>query len=124
MRIPGLQNFTYSERLEKLNMQSLEHRRLLTDLITCFNIVHGFSSLSFDDFFSSTANRFITRRHAFKLIIPLDKTNTLENTSSPQESSNHGTLPEEVVTSSNAKLFKTKINTFDFSNFLNFPCLC
>ena len=74
-RIPGLQNFTYGERLAKLNIQSLEHRRLMTDLTTCFNIVHGFSSLSFDDFFTFATNRFITRGHAFKLIIPLDKSN-------------------------------------------------
>ena len=50
-RIPGCQKLSYGERLAKLNLQSLEHRRLLTDLLTCYNIVHGFTSLTFDNFF-------------------------------------------------------------------------
>ena len=123
-RIPGLQNLTYGERLAKLNIQSLEHRRLMTDLTTCFNIVHGFSSLSFDDFFKFAANRFITRGHAFKLIIPLDKSNIRKYFFSSRVIKTWNSLPEEFVTSRNAKLFKTKINTFDFTSFLNFPCLC
>ena len=30
----------YAERLKVLNLQSLEHRRLIADLILCFNIIH------------------------------------------------------------------------------------
>ena len=37
--------------ITKLQIQSLEHRRLVADLVTCFNIIHGFSSLLFSDFF-------------------------------------------------------------------------
>jgi len=51
-RLPGFANKTYAERLKLLQIQSLEHRRLLYDLTLCFNIVHGFTALSFDDFFS------------------------------------------------------------------------
>ena len=39
--LPGLCNLTYIERLTKLQIQSLEHRRLVADLVTCFNIIHG-----------------------------------------------------------------------------------
>ena len=50
-RLPGLANYTYSERLSILQLQSLEHRRLIFDLVLCFNIVHGYIALSFNDFF-------------------------------------------------------------------------
>ena len=50
-RLPGLSKYTYSERLTILQLQSLEHRRLILDLVLCFNIVHGYIALSFNDFF-------------------------------------------------------------------------
>ena len=39
-RIPGLHSLSYAERLYNLKLQSLEHRRLICDLIYCFRIVH------------------------------------------------------------------------------------
>jgi hypothetical protein len=50
-RLPGFSRFTYEERLSKLHLPSLEHRRLVTDLVTCFKIVHGLTSLKFEIFF-------------------------------------------------------------------------
>ena len=49
-RLPGFVKLTYCKRLQKLKLQSLEHRRLIHDLVLCFNIVHGFSALQFTDF--------------------------------------------------------------------------
>ena len=40
-RLPGLHNFSYTDRLERLQLQSLELRRLVTDLIWCYKIVLG-----------------------------------------------------------------------------------
>ena len=53
-RLPGFNNLSYTERLARLNLQSLEQRRLLADLKMCYNnfIVHGLTRLKFDDFFS------------------------------------------------------------------------
>ena len=50
-RLPGFVKLTYCERLQKLKLQSLEHRRLIHDLVLCFKIVHGLSALQFTDFF-------------------------------------------------------------------------
>ena len=47
-RLPGFAKLTYAERLINLNLQSLEHRRLLSDLAMCYNIVHGCCALRFD----------------------------------------------------------------------------
>jgi len=38
-RLPGLYNYDYVERLKRLELQSLELRRLHLDLIWCYKIV-------------------------------------------------------------------------------------
>jgi hypothetical protein len=40
-RAPGLANMDYGDRLEKLNLTSLEDRRTRGDLITQFKIMNG-----------------------------------------------------------------------------------
>ena len=122
-RIPGLSNFSYSERLEKLNLQSLEHRRLLTDLTTCYNIVHGYSRIVFDDFFSFIPNQFNTRGNSLRLTTPLDKTNIRKYFFSSRIIKPWNSLPDEIVTTANSKLFKSLISKQDFKKYLNFPCL-
>ena len=49
-RLPGFKGLTYFERLSKLKLKSLEHRRLISDLIICFKIVRGFSSITLHSF--------------------------------------------------------------------------
>ena len=50
-RLVGLKHVEYAERLQRLNLHSLELRRLRTDLIWCYKIVFGLVRLSFGDFF-------------------------------------------------------------------------
>jgi len=65
-RRPGLKVYSYADRLSKLNVLSLELRRLHTDLIMCYKIVYSLVDVKFDDFFhlSTIAT---TRGHPFKL---------------------------------------------------------
>ena len=60
-RLPGLTNLSYSERIKILKLQSLEHRRLLLDLVQTFKIIHNLFSLKFADFFSYPIIQFYTR---------------------------------------------------------------
>ena len=68
-RLPGFKDLTYFRTLSKLNLKSLEHRRLISDLITCFKIVRGFSSINLHAFFvpssnsSSRVTSFASRSH-------------------------------------------------------------
>ena len=50
-RLPGLSCFTYHERLKRINIPSLELRRLYFDLIWCYKILFKHVDLKFDDFF-------------------------------------------------------------------------
>ena len=58
--------YSYAARLSKLNVRSLELRRLHIDLIMCYTIVFGLVDVKFHDFFplSTVAT---TRGHPFKL---------------------------------------------------------
>jgi len=49
--VPELRNLQYDERLDCLNLWSLEERRVHADLIEVYKIVHGHSPIAFDDFF-------------------------------------------------------------------------
>jgi len=65
-RLRGFRNLCYADRLAKLDLPSLELRRLQLDLIYCYKIVFGLVKLNSADFFefSSVTN---TRGHACKL---------------------------------------------------------
>ena len=44
-RLVGLSKISYNRRLEMLNIESLEERRLRSDLIMCYKILRGFVNL-------------------------------------------------------------------------------
>jgi len=50
-RLHGLHSLPYKLRLQRLNLQSLDHRRLLTDLIWCYKIVFGLVVVNTNDLF-------------------------------------------------------------------------
>ena len=74
-RLPGFRSLSYSERLCKLKLPTLEHRRLIADLVICYNMVHGFSCLNTDSFFTLSKNTTSLRGHDFRFQIPLSKLN-------------------------------------------------
>jgi len=47
----GYNRYTYSERLSRLKLQSLELRRLVTDLLWCYKIVFNVVDISAEEFF-------------------------------------------------------------------------
>ena len=73
-RLPGFSSLSYSERLCKLKLPTLELRRLIADLVICYNMVHGFSCMNIDSFFTLSKNTSL-RGHVFRLQIPLSKLN-------------------------------------------------
>ena len=73
-QLPGLSTFSYYERLQILQLQTLEHRRLQYNLQTCFNIVHGINCLESHDFFTMSSNS-KTRGHPFRITVPIAKSN-------------------------------------------------
>jgi len=65
-RLRGLKDLSYTERLLRLNIPSLELRRLQLDLIFCYKIVFGRICTNVDDFFTFSPSP-QTRGHPYKL---------------------------------------------------------
>ena len=65
-RLPGLQNLTYHQRLASLNLESLELRRLRSDLIFAYKLVFGLQNVNVSDFFEVRTNT-RSRGHPYKL---------------------------------------------------------
>ena len=70
--LPGLNNMSYAERLSTINLQSLEHRRLLTDLTMVYKIIHKQICINFSDFFTLPSYP-STRGHPYRIAVPLAK---------------------------------------------------
>ena len=115
-RLPFCKPLSYAERLTNLRLQSLEHRRMIFDSILVFKIIHGFSCLNFDDFFSFANNNRSSRGHPFRLYIPINKNNTC-----------HFFFSSRVILVWNYQTFLFQHQTpfrsrrHDLSKFLHFP---
>jgi len=65
-RLPGLNSLSSPDRLKRVNLRSLELRRLYTDLFYCYKMLFGLVDLQVADFFEWTPHH-NTRGHDFKL---------------------------------------------------------
>ena len=90
-RLPGLKDVAYSERLNNSQLQSLEHRRLINDLVFCYTIVHGLTAINFSNFFSFTSNP-SSRGHSLRITTSIPKSNLDKHFFLHTGSSNLGTL--------------------------------
>ena len=72
-RLPGLWNESYAQRLQTLDLESLEVRRIKNDLILLFKIVKHLIDLNSEDFFTFNWNH--TRGHSCKINIGYSRLN-------------------------------------------------
>ena len=113
----GCSGYSYLERLRRLELQSLEHRRLLFDLIFCYKIVFGIVDVPMDDFFSFSTWT-LTRAHKFILY---KKTGSLANQSklfSERVINAWNSLPVNIVDFSTLSRFKCSISKVDFTSLM------
>ena len=113
--IPGLSSFSYVDRLQVLDLQTLEHRRLLADLLMCYTIIHGLVALNFDEFFSFLPNTTL-RGHPYKC-------NRSKYFFSSRIVPIWNSLPVAVVMSKNVFSFKMSVRKFDLSRYLIVPSI-
>ena len=77
-KLSGLYNCSYEARLASLGIESLEKRRVKTDLIMYYRILHNLVDVDHRLFFTLSSNS-VTRGHPLKLIKPHCHTNTQLN---------------------------------------------
>ena len=121
-RIPNLSDLNYNDRLHSLKLQSLEHRRLIYDLVLCYKIVHNNSCMTFTDLFKFP-NINSPRRHSLHLYCPVLKSNLHKGSFAYRVISPWNSLPENIVCAPNSITFKNRLSKFDLSKFLIFPCI-
>jgi len=111
-RLPGLWNLPYSQRLASLNTQSLEHRRILSDLTLCYKLQHHYCDSSVADFFKVCSTS-ITRRNSQKLYKEHCSTDVTKNYFSNRVVAIRNCLPSCVVSASSLNSFKGALHSYE-----------
>ena len=115
-RLRGLGQYTYIERLSHLKLQSLEHRRLVTDLLWCYKIVFNVVNISADEFFSRSSCSY-TRGHPYKLFKKRPVSSTRANFFSDRVINAWNALPDDVDFTSLSR-FRRSMLKVDMSKFV------
>ncbi|MEW8548044.1 MAG: hypothetical protein AB2693_31460 [Candidatus Thiodiazotropha sp.] len=108
--IPELKDLTYPERLRRLKLPSLAHRRKRGDMIQTFKIIHGFEDIPSERFFKISTST--TRGHHFKLEKSHCKTTMRLHQFSQRIINNWNALPTSVVTAKDVNNFKSKLDQY------------
>ena len=116
-RISGMKDLSYQQRLNKLNLETLEERRLKTDLITMFKILHHIIDIDFIDFFS-LSNLTNTRGHRYKLSKPVHHNNARLFSFSCRRLDCWNSLPDSVFECDNLDAFIARLQKLDYSKYL------
>ena len=123
-RISSLSNLSYSERLVMLNLETLECRRLKSDLILYYKIINNFTSFVSNDYFNFNEHvrdtRLAAESHVFSINKPLCRTVNFENEFFQRCVSCWNSLPSDTVESNTLKQFKSALNNCDLSVFLKY----
>jgi hypothetical protein len=116
-RISGMKDLTYPQRLTKLKLETLEVRRLKTDLITMFKILHHVIDIDFNEFFT-LSNVTNLRGHRYKLSKSLNHNNARLFSFSCRRIDCWNSLPDSTVESESLNAFKTRLQKLDFTKYL------
>ena len=107
---------SYNDRLYKLNIRSLQYRRLESDIILTYKIIHNLVDIPINRFFELNNSPYNTRNHEFSFKIKHVRTNFQKNFFSNRIPPIWNRLPADIVLSSSLNLFKSKLKKFDLHN--------
>ena len=117
-RITSLSSLPYSSRLNILNLQSLELRRLLIDLTNYFKILNGMSPLTHTDYFLIYNPITTTRSISPSLLKPLHASSNISSSFFYRSVDAWNYLPSTIKLSTSLQSFKSAIKHVDLSAFL------
>ena len=107
---------SYSNRLQLLKLDSLEHRRIKFDLIVMYKIYHNLMDLNFEEFFSDSisSSNYSLRGHNCKLYVPrYSGSSVRQNFYANRVVSIWNQLPTALVDSPNLQIFKFRLNRLE-----------
>ena len=106
--IPSIRHLNYHRRLNRLNMFSLEKRRLRGQLIETFKILNGINNVNSERLFSLNNN--YTRSNGRKLQLKRFNTSLCGNFFTYKMPSYWNRLPSDVVNSTTINQFKNRLD--------------
>jgi hypothetical protein len=113
-RAPGLAALDYNERLIRLNITSLEDRRIRGDLITQFKIMKDIETVTWTN--PPVRYGTTTRGHQLRYVKELSNNSLRSNFFSNRIASIWNGLPTEVMSANSVNCFKMKIDNWYKSN--------
>jgi len=116
-RFPCCKHMTYNDRLVKLNIDSLELRRLRLDLVYVYKIMFGLVAADISDYFTlQSANDYnvITRReNPYKLLVNNCRINVRKNFFCERIIKIWNSLPPYIVHFESLSSFKNSLNNIN-----------
>ena len=106
---------SYEHRLNMLNIRSLEYRRLETDLIMTYKILHKLIDIPIHDFFTMYSSQYNTRRHRFCLQAKRVCSNFQQNSFKNRVVSIWNKLPDKIVEAKTLPIFKQELKKIDLN---------
>ena len=112
---------SYQDRLNKLNLHTLEYRQTVFDLIFFFKVLHGLTALNFSDYFKIRTLPYPLRGGGHK-IEPKEhfKLSQLKNSFFNRVPPIWNALPDKITSEKNINKFKDLLNKFDLYKIVNF----
>ena len=107
--VPALRNFSYEDRLKKIDILPLEQRRFRGDLIETYKILHGMENIDKEIFFES-AKLTKLRGHSLKLFKKRSRLAVRKNFFSQRVIDCWNTLPNNIVEAPSLGTFKTRLD--------------
>ncbi len=117
-RLPGLQNFSYVERLSKLSLESLEQRRIIRDLIFVYKMLFNLVDLSFENFFQLKHRENAREVNPYQLFLPRVYKKPMSDYFAVRVIPIWNNLPAEVFSKNSLSNFRIHLTKLDFSQFL------
>ena len=107
--VHGLHSLPYEDRLRRLNLFSLERRRLRGDLITTYNIFSGQMSIPLETFFTFPSRPNL-RGHRWKVAQPAARLQRRRCCFSVRVCAPWSKLPDDVINSTSLTMFKARLD--------------
>ena len=113
--LPGFNTMSYLERLNVLNLDTLEVRRIIFDLTLMFKIVHRLIDIDPNQLFTFNSNT--TRGHCYKINVQYSRINARKYFFINRIIPIWNALDPQIVISNSLYTFKKEINKVDFSSY-------
>ena len=113
--LPGLYNMSYASRMNILNLESLEYRRIKVDLVFLFKIVNNLVHIDSRHLFSF--NTMNTRGHGLKINHQYSRVNCRKYFFINRIVPVWNVLPSEVVNVNNVNMFKNRLKNVDLTRY-------